>query len=111
MEETKKMTTTDLLREQSIEAATVVRLEPAFKPFDRVLVRDGDGEEWRIEFFDSYHEVEKFPYMCLTARYAQCIPYDDDTKYLLGMNGKPTAQVGQRFPLYEMVMRWKEDKK
>ena len=58
-----------------------------FKPFDKVLARDDDGDTWRMEFFE--REVVGdlvFPYVCMNYRYKECIPYNEETKHLLGTN-------------------------
>ena len=51
-----------------------------FKPFDKVLVRDGDKEPWRADFFDEYDDN----FYCFKGSWEQCIPFNDDTKHLLG---------------------------
>ena len=56
-----------------------------FKPFDKVLVRDNNGEEWRHTAFShmtSRFYEHKFAAGC--TYWCQCIPYNDDTKHLLG---------------------------
>ena len=61
-----------------------------FKPFDKVLGFTEDG--WEINLFSNYAENNTFPYICLTDCYRKCIPYNDETKRLLGTteeyNGK-----------------------
>jgi hypothetical protein len=61
-----------------------------FKPFDKVLVRAAFG--WKIEFFAVYHKGWDTPYECLEGSYDKCVPYNDETKHLLGTfeeyNGK-----------------------
>lgn len=54
------------------------------KPFDKVLVRDSNEIKWKIDFFSHYHESIHFPYKCIGNSYKYCIPYNDDTKYLVG---------------------------
>lgn len=54
------------------------------KPFDKVLVRDMFGEYWSIGLFDTYFQGEEFPFACLGDNYKYCVPYNKDTKYLLG---------------------------
>ena len=55
------------------------------QPFDRVLVRDGDSENWRIQLFSYIIEsVTCYPYSCINNPYKYCIPYNDNTKYLIG---------------------------
>jgi hypothetical protein len=59
--------------------------EPEFKPFDRVLVRDGDGDEWNIDFFEGMNkdEDEMYRYRCLNTCWRHCIPYEGN-EHLLG---------------------------
>ena len=54
------------------------------KPFDKVLVRD-KGEVWDCDFF-SYisNRGIHHPYVTLASCYDFCIPYNDDTKHLVG---------------------------
>lgn len=59
-----------------------VKPECPFKPFDKVLVRDGIDEQWRIHIF-SHHQNGDFSYVCLTGAYRYCIPYNEDTAQLL----------------------------
>lgn len=61
--------------------------EHTFKKFDPVLVRDSDGEPWRLGVFDSMrykdNSVYKYTLMgCIP--YAQCIPLNEKTEHLLG---------------------------
>lgn len=64
-----------------------------FKAFDRVLVRDLDGEAWTAAFYDQYtSDNEEYPHRMIGCTYfAQCIPYEDH-EHLLGTTvstGKP----------------------
>lgn len=54
------------------------------RPFDKVLVRDSDEECWRCAFYSHTREQRKFKYMTLECAYKFCIPYNDDTKHLVG---------------------------
>lgn len=80
-----------------------------FKPFDKVLARDDDGDTWRMEFFE--REVVGdlvFPYVCMNYRYKECIPYNEGTKHLLGTN-KPYIPVEDEATKYtpgEIVEIW-----
>lgn len=53
------------------------------QPFDKVLVRDKDREVWDADFF-SYYQVGEGTFLCVNSCRYQCIPYNDDTKHLLG---------------------------
>ena len=69
-----------------LEAASIV----TFEPFQKVLVRDNDIAYWGIDFFEDYAETLEHPYICLTNSYKQCLPYNDETKHLLGTDNSPT---------------------
>ena len=64
---------------------------PKFKPntlqpFDKVLARN-DMEDWSCMFFSHIiKDEETYPYACGYDWFTQCIPYNDDTKHLLGTN-------------------------
>ena len=55
------------------------------KPFDKVLVRDTHSKPWRCSLF-SHIETDRhlFPYATSGGNYSYCIPYNDDTKHLVG---------------------------
>ena len=53
-------------------------------PFDRVLVRDSRDEKWRCEFFSYIRDYAAFPYVSIATGYKFCIPYNNDTKHLVG---------------------------
>lgn len=66
----------------------VVRLHP----FDRVLVRDSEQDEWRPDlFWKISNETDTYKYItesCSSRRYL--IPYNRETYYLLGTTKQPT---------------------
>lgn len=54
------------------------------KPFDRVICKGG-VEIWRCNFFSSYNEeARSCPNVCVSGSYARCIPYNEETKHLVG---------------------------
>ena len=53
-------------------------------PFDRILVRDNNDETWSCNFFSHIREVVVYKFTTITSSYKQCIPYNDDTKHLVG---------------------------
>lgn len=55
-----------------------------FKAFDKVLVRDSNDYKWKAGFFSHYSEGLNYPFICVGGGYGQCIPYNEDTKHLLG---------------------------
>ena len=59
-----------------------------FKPFDKVLVRDGDKAPWRAEFFEGYDDN----FYCFRGAWEQCIPFEGN-EHLLGT----TDPCGEEF--------------
>ena len=65
--------------------------QPKFDPkslqsFDKVLVRN-HSERWKVQSFSNIIEDnEDYRYFCINNRYRYCIPYNDDTKHLVGTN-------------------------
>lgn len=64
--------------------------QPKFDPqtlkaFDRVLVRDKHKEKWNCNFFSHVsYDCVYYPYIAINTGYTYCIPYNDDTKHLVG---------------------------
>ena len=54
------------------------------KTFDRVLTRHFDDERWDINFYSYTNPNWLWPYTCMDKSYKYCIPYNDDTKHLVG---------------------------
>ena len=55
------------------------------KPFDKVLVKLSNDDVWIADFFSYYDKLEKYmKYVCVTHLAVFCIPYNDDTKHLVG---------------------------
>ena len=58
-----------------------------FKPFDKVLVRDGDSDIWNCNIFNRIDEDGE--YQCIDYEYwEQCIPYEGN-EHLLGTTNNP----------------------
>lgn len=55
------------------------------QPFDKVLVRDLLSDNWMADFFEKIEENDvHYNVTCVTTHWIQCIPYNEDTKHLLG---------------------------
>ena len=55
------------------------------KPFDRVLVRDECYESWKCDIFSHISDDNSvFWYITTNSCYKHCIPYNDETKNLVG---------------------------
>ena len=60
------------------------RFDPkTLKPFDKVLGGDY-GLKWGVDFFSHTCNDEYHPYRCVGNIYKYCIPYNDETKHLVG---------------------------
>lgn len=65
--------------------------EPQFKPFDRVLVRLSNNAEWTCDIFSHICDDEELPYVCISAMWSQCIPYEGNEN-LVGTTYKPKEE-------------------
>ena len=54
------------------------------KPFDKVLIRDSKYEDWRCDILSHIHNRGDYHFRTITSYYAYCIPYNEDTKHLVG---------------------------
>ena len=61
------------------------RFDPkTLKPFDKVLTIMAN-EEWSTHLFSHIKKIQSSnPYVCNGIGYKSCIPYNDDTKHLVG---------------------------
>ena len=57
--------------------------EYKLEPFDKVLVRDSLYDKWSCELF-SHYDTEEAQFVCIGTYSIYCIPYNDQTKHLLG---------------------------
>jgi hypothetical protein len=76
-------------KDKRIEPSEILAIKlkeekPRFDPysledFAKVLVREEDTNKWRLSFFDTY---EPGCFCCMDYCYKQCVPYNEETKYL-----------------------------
>ena len=63
------------------------RFDPkTLKPFDKVLARDSNEGQWKATFYSHKEEYKDslYPYITSYENYRCCIPYNDETKHLIG---------------------------
>ena len=60
------------------------------KPYDKVLVRDCDTRNWVCDLFSHIRDKDAYPFYCVGNYYRCCIPYNDDTKHLIGTSELPS---------------------
>ena len=73
------------------------RFDPkTLKAFDKVLVRGESILDWNCSLWSNINDFSsKYPFSCLGTCYKFCIPYNDDTKHLVGT--KDEAPVFYRY--------------
>ena len=55
-----------------------------FKPFDKVMIRFGNNDTWRADFFSHIKEDRGRYFVGIGYANKQCIPFNEETKHLLG---------------------------
>ena len=61
------------------------RFDPkTLQPYQKVLTRDYSDYVWKCDFFSHINEDGFCLYRCVVNSYTYCIPYNDDTKHLVG---------------------------
>ena len=64
--------------------------KPKFDPntletFDKVLVRLSKDMIWNATLFSYHNKYLRYPFITISSKnYSMCIPYNDDTKHLVG---------------------------
>lgn len=63
----------------------VERFDPkTLQPFDKVLAKDGFSSKWTCTFFSHMDNYVSFPVYCSGGYFKVCIPYNEETKHLVG---------------------------
>ena len=55
------------------------------QPFDKILARNGHSEIWNCDIFSNINDNEPYKYNTISNYWKYCIPYNDETKHLVGM--------------------------
>lgn len=73
-------------RDWSRFRANVSKFDPkTLQPFDKVLVRSENIFNWNCSLFSNIDDqCKNYPFGCLGTYYRFCIPYNDETKHLVG---------------------------
>ena len=68
------------------------------QPFDKVLIREHRNCVWKCNLFSHVVGTKKcYPCRCISGVYKYCIPYNDDTKYLINT----TEEVPEYYKYWE----------
>lgn len=84
--------------EWDAEKKELKKIEPKFdittlQPFDKVLVRDSDDDIWIHTTFGYINEKTNYPFVCeRSMSWKQCVPYNDETKHLIGTTDKAPSK-------------------
>lgn len=62
--------------------------EHKFKPFEKVLVRDGKTDKWVVDLYGSKRKVGQYNYVCVGSLSVYCIPYEGN-EHLLDTTDNP----------------------
>ena len=61
------------------------RFDPnTLQPWDKVLAKDGFSSKWTCTFFSHMDNDVSFPVYCSGGYFKVCIPYNEETKHLVG---------------------------
>ena len=73
---------------KTLEKLIPNRFNPiTLKPFDKVLFRDSKSKEWTCGIFSHISgSLPGFPFRIGSYNFKRCIPYNNDTKHLVGTN-------------------------
>ncbi len=63
------------------------------KPFDKVLVRDWENQNWHCNIYSHYSCNSHYPHVCADGGYKFCIPYEGN-EHLLGTDKGVDEQEG-----------------
>lgn len=63
------------------------------EPFDKVLVRDSNKNHWTTAFYSHYEDYEEIRlYIASSIPWNQCVPYNEETKHLVGTAKMPDSK-------------------
>ena len=54
------------------------------QPFDKILARNGHSENWNCDIFSNINDNEPYKYNTISNYWKYCIPYNKETKHLVG---------------------------
>jgi hypothetical protein len=77
------------LEEVTVPKFKVEDFETILKPFDKVLSRDWNDSIWRCNIYEHFKEGQCYPFITMNGVCNQCVPYNDETKHLVGTTEMP----------------------
>ena len=66
-----------------------LKKKPQFKPFDKVLVRNGESWKWKCAFYSYFEPYSTYPHVTVSnGAYTMCIPFEGN-EHLVGTTKNP----------------------
>lgn len=76
------------------------RFDPkTLQPFDKVLVKNPGVEQWKCGVYSHKNNEKTYRYITTDNSYICCIPYNDDTKHLVGT----TEEAPEFYRYWEII--------
>lgn len=67
------------------DKSRVEKFDPnTLQPYGKVLAKDGFSSKWTCTFFSHIDNTASFPIYCSGGYFKVCIPYNEETKHLVG---------------------------
>lgn len=89
---TKEIGKTIDIKEQDNYELLPNKFDPkTLQPFDKVLARDLEEQSWDACIYSHMNECEYYPFTASLIKWRYCIPYNDDTKHLVGKSDEAPA--------------------
>lgn len=70
------------------DGETLKKKEPQFKPFEKVLTRDSESEEWGCTFYSHFDSKGRYPHITTSGIFVMCIPFEGN-EHLVGTTKNP----------------------
>lgn len=70
------------------DGETLKKKEYQFKPFEKVLTRDAESEEWRCTFYSHFNSKGRYHHITTGGMYTMCIPFEGNER-LVGTTKNP----------------------
>ena len=80
--------------EWDADKKVLIKIAPKFdigtlQPFDKVLTRDWNDSVWRCNIYEYFKKGHRYPFITMNGVCNQCVPYNDETKHLVGTTKMP----------------------
>lgn len=70
------------------DGETLKKKKPQFKPFEKVLTRDSESEEWGCTFYSHFDSKGRYHHVTTSGMFVMCIPFEGN-EHLVGTTKNP----------------------